>query len=208
MHEIIFDLDGTLWNPSEVIIRSWNKVLGNYKEIKNPITIEQLSSVLGLQIQQIGEKLFPYLDDEKLRTKIMDECCSLECEIIEKEGGVLFKDMEKTIKHLHETHPLFIISNCQSGYIEAFLKYYNFEKYFIDIECAGNTGLSKGENIKLIIDRYNLKDPVYVGDTQSDCDASNLAGIPFIFAGYGFGKAKTYDYYLNELSELSSFSAF
>lgn len=201
MYEIIFDLDGTLWNPSEVVIRSWNRVLANYKEVKNPITLEQLRSVLGLQIPQIGEKLFPYLD-EKLRTKIMDECCSLECEVIEKEGGILFKDMEKTIKCLSETHPLYIISNCQSGYIESFLKYYNFGKYFIDIECAGNTGRSKGENIKLVIERHGLKDPIYVGDTQSDCDASKLAGIPFVFAGYGFGKANTYDYYINEISEL------
>ena len=39
-------------------------------------------------------------------------------------------------------------------------------EYFEDFECAGNTGKPKGENNKLVIERNNLKSPVYVGDTQ------------------------------------------
>ena len=49
----------------------------------------------------------------------------------------------KTIKDL-----LYIVSNYQSGYIEAFLEHYSIEKYFKDYECSGNTGLSKEKNIK------------------------------------------------------------
>ena len=28
---------------------------------------------------------------------------------------------------------------------------------------------------------------MYVGDTVGDCEASREAGVPFIFAAYGFG---------------------
>ena len=56
-----------------------------------------------------------------------------------------------------------------------------------DFECIGRTGKPKSENIRLIIERNGLKAPVYVGDTQWDFDAATAAGVPFIFAAYGFG---------------------
>ena len=45
----------------------------------------------------------------------------------------------------------------------------------------------KGENIRLIMERNQLERAVYIGDTQGDLDASHAAGIPFIYAAYGFG---------------------
>ena len=39
----------------------------------------------------------------------------------------------------------------------------------------------------MLMKKNNLNSPVYVGDTQGDADACKMAGIPFIFAEYGFG---------------------
>ena len=82
---------------------------------------------------------------------------------------------------------LYIVSNCQSGYIEAFLDYYGYGKYIDDIECYGNNNLKKGDNIKLVVGRNKLDKAVYVGDIQGDYDSSVEAGIKFIHAAYGFG---------------------
>ena len=38
-----------------------------------------------------------------------------------------------------------------------------------------------------MIERNDLKSPVYVGDTQGDADSCAKAGVPFIFAEYGLG---------------------
>lgn len=38
-----------------------------------------------------------------------------------------------------------------------FFKAHKLDKYFTDYECPGRTGLSKGENNKLVIERNNLK---------------------------------------------------
>lgn len=76
------------------------------------------------------------------------------------------------------------------------------EKYFKDIECFGATGLSKGENNKLIIRRNGLKQPVYVGDTQGDSQAARQAGIPFVFARYGFGDTEDYDTAIDHCAQL------
>ena len=35
---IIFDLDGTMWDSIDVVVRAWNNVLQGNKEIRNAIT--------------------------------------------------------------------------------------------------------------------------------------------------------------------------
>lgn len=72
----------------------------------------------------------------------------------------------------------------------------------MDYECFGDTGKSKGENIRLIMERNRIDDAVYVGDTQGDYEAAVFAGIPFIFAKYGFGNPANYDYAINGIKEL------
>ena len=49
------------------------------------------------------------------------------------------------------------------------------------------------KNIKMLIDRHQLKSPVYVGDTEGDGEQSRLAGIPFVFVSYGFGETDDHD---------------
>jgi phosphoglycolate phosphatase len=82
---------------------------------------------------------------------------------------------------------LFIVSNCLEGYIEIFLKKYNFEKYFIETANAAS-GITKAQNIKNLVKKHNLKTPIYVGDTIKDKESSDEAGVKFIYASYGFGE--------------------
>ncbi|WP_017417030.1 HAD family hydrolase [Clostridium tunisiense] len=200
---IIFDLDGTLWDSTEVIMKAWNKVVSTNGQFREPITLKELQGTMGLLIKDIGRKLLPHVD-EVTTEGIMELCCKEEKKLLLKEGGTLYPNLEDTLKILSEKYSLFIVSNCQCGYIETFLEYHNMGKYFKDIECAGNTGLVKGENIKKIIERNNLKVSVYVGDTQGDCDGASLANIPFVYASYGFGKVTNYDYILEEVADLIS----
>lgn len=50
--------------------------------------------------------------------------------------------------------------------------------------------------------RNGLKNPIYVGDTQGDCDAVHEAKIPFVYARYGFGNATEYEYVIDSFEEL------
>ena len=97
---------------------------------------------------------------------------------------------------------LFIVSNCQSGYIELFLEKTGLADCITDSECAGRTGLSKGPNIRLVADRNHLQNPVYVGDIDGDRQASEEAGVKFCHASYGFGKVERKDYVMKEFSDL------
>ena len=66
--------------------------------------------------------------------------------------------------------------------------------------------MNKGRNICLLMERNGIlqENAVYIGDTAGDEEAAQYAGIHFIWAGYGFGKAKSPDTVLNDIVELPS----
>ena len=81
--------------------------------------------------------------------------------------------MPQTLAALkRDGYHLSIVSNCQKGYIEAFLDHYDLWELVEDIECYGNNLRQKGENIRLVVERNRLDEAVYVGDIQGDYDAS------------------------------------
>lgn len=182
---ILFDLDGTLWDSSENVVKAWNEVLMRYD--LRQITRDDMQSYMGKTLEKIGELMLSDLDIEE-RSRIMKECCDNENDFLSRHGGMLFPNLENVLAELSQKYELFIVSNCQSGYIETFLKYHKLEKYFTDHECPGGTGKEKGENIRIVVDRNALDKAVYIGDTQGDCESAFFAGIPFIYAAYGFGK--------------------
>lgn len=184
---VIFDLDGTLWSATEPIMKAWNEVLSVHKEIKRkPLELPELRACMGLVMYDIAEKLFPD-ETEQVRNSLMDEMCEYENEYLSVHGGMLYPGLEDTLEKLSLKYRLYIVSNCQSGYIEAFIKAHALEKYFLDTECWGRTKQPKGENNKLLIERNGLKNPVYVGDTVKDAEAAKAAGVDFIYAAYGYG---------------------
>lgn len=134
---------------------------------------------------------------------MMREIDISEINAIQQKGGKLYKNTKKVLKTLEqENYLLFIVSNCQKGYIEAFLSHHRLGKFFIDYESSGNTGMEKAENIKLIIQRHDLSSPVYLGDTVDDLIACKKAGIVFIFAKYGFGQNVETQYQISDIGDL------
>ena len=198
---IIFDLDGTMWDSSDAIVEIWNEAIKEFKDIDKCITKEELKAVVGVPVIEIVKTLFPYLKEERA-IEFVNYCCKKENEYLPIKGGILFPELEETLKALSQRYKLFIVSNCQDGYIESFFHAHGMEKHFIDFEHPGRTGLTKGENIKLVIKRNNLKNPIYVGDTQGDRNAARVAGIPFVYAAYGFGEVEDYDYKIDKFSDL------
>lgn len=197
---IIFDLDGTMWDSCESVLHVWSNISQKYGF--RPLTIEDIQGLMGLTIEDAGKKLFKDTFGEEKGIEIAKECAACENEYLEKQGGKLYPRLLETLAELKKKYRLFIVSNCECGYIEAFMKVHGTAEYFEDYEHCGNTGLLKDGNIRLIIERNKLKNPVYVGDTQTDKNASALAGIPFIYASYGFGEVDGFDAKAESFSDL------
>ena len=199
---IIFDLDGTMWDALEAIRLTWNQVVTNHPECRNePISAQELSGCLGLPMTEIAGKLFPKTTPGQQQA-LMAECCELENAYLREHGAILYPELEETLLALKKEYKLLVVSNCQSGYIESFIEAHKLSACFDDIECWGNNHLSKGENNRLIMERNHITKAVYVGDTAGDEASAREAGIPFIFAAYGFGKAVAPDYTIREFTEL------
>lgn len=184
---ILFDLDGTLWDACPQLTVSWNQALELHQVPRPPLTTPEIRDCMGLLLRDIAEKLLPMLPVPQ-QDAVIQDCVRLELEYLAGHGGTLFPREEETLAALKARCPLFIVSNCEDGYIQAFFAGCGMGKYFTDFESAGKTGLPKSENIRLVARRNGLKNPVYVGDTALDAASAKEAGVPFLHAAYGFGK--------------------
>lgn len=198
---IIFDLDGTLWNTVDNCLKATSFVKEEHSDITRDVTKEQIESAMGKTSDEIVNIYYGYLPREK-GEEYANEAFNKNVDNLLKEGGTLYPNTRDTIIKLSKKYKLYIVSNCVKGYIESFFNTSGLKDYFSDYESYGNTLLSKGENIKFVIERNNLKNPIYVGDTKGDMEASNYAGIPFVYAAYGFGKVDGFDYKIDDISEL------
>ena len=187
MKGIIFDMDGTLWDSAEEVVTSGNQSVKAAGYDRAAITASDMQSVMGKTMDKLADILFPMFSEEE-RYALLDRCGKDENEYLRQHGGRLYPDIRTTMETLKKKYHLYIVSNCQSGYIEAFLDYYKFHDLIEDIECYGNNKKTKGENISLLYRRNELDDAVYVGDIEGDYISSKEAGVKFIHAAYGFGK--------------------
>lgn len=198
---IIFDMDGTLWDAVDSYAEIWNTT-SDFFGISRRVTRAELLQGMGMPVNKIVDHIFGdsltrrndylrlLLENEEKMTRIL--------------GGKLYDGVSRGIELLSEKYKLLMASNCGSMGLRNFLEFTKLQPFFTDTITNGETGLDKAENIKIIISRNNLKKPVYVGDTQHDCDSAHKAGIPMIFATYGFGNCSDPDASVNSFNQLVS----
>ncbi len=196
---IIFDMDGTLWDSSLQVAEAWSIV--TVPKLGRAVTQEDMHRTMGMPMDELAKAIFPDHELQEL-LPVMEESCKVENEYLLKHGAVLYPQAVETIQALSEEYPLYIVSNCQEGYIESFLAYYQTEAYFKDHICFGENGRPKSENIALIMERNGIDHGIYVGDIQADYEAAVQAGAQFIHAAYGFGTVDAAVPELKALSEL------
>lgn len=201
MDSLIFDLDGTLWDSTESIAKSWNDTIHKYTDLDIEVTRETMVPLLGKLLLDIVRAIVPEESEER-QLWLLDLCTEQEHKDLLEKCAPLYEGLEETLEALSDKYQLFIVSNCQAGYIEVFLKTSGLGDYFSGHLCPGDTGRAKAANIRQLMDMYHLTSPVYVGDTQGDCDATREAGIPFVFAAYGLGWVDEPDYTIHSFPQL------
>lgn len=199
---LLFDLDGTLWDSAKEVADSWNVILHRDYPDSPVLTADDIHAVMGKTMDEIAQTVVVGVPQEK-RDALFHECEAFEISYIAEHGGILFDGVKETLHMLKEEgYSMAIVSNCQTGYIEAFYQSMGLRDYFCDFEEWGTTKRSKAENIRLVMERNGYQKGVYIGDTDKDEAAASAAGIPFIHAAYGFGTVTEADAILHTISEL------
>lgn len=183
---IIFDVDGTLWDSTASVAKAWQTAINENTTLNLKINAEVLSSLFGKTMDEIASALFPEKSEEEC-CWLMDLLFTYENRLLETEPGIFYPGLKETFEALSQAADLFIVSNCQCGYIEAFLKASGMEHLVKDFLCFGQTNTPKGQTIRTLMKNNYLENVIYVGDTQGDADACKDAAVPFVFASYGFG---------------------
>lgn len=198
---IIFDVDGTLWDTTEICARAWNRAIEENSAERPALTAAFLKTQFGKPMNVIFANTFPRLAEAE-RDRLARLCCEYEERLLGSEKVPCYDGVEDGVRRLSEKYPLFIVSNCQNGYIEEFLRNSGLEPYFTGFMCYGDTLAPKSVTLSRLVEKYGLKAPVYVGDTEGDASACRDAGVPFVFVGYGFGEAGDYAAKADSFGEL------
>ena len=201
MDGIIFDVDGTIWNTTELAARAWTNAIREHSDLDIIVTGEDMENLFGKPMEEIYRIVFPNCTPEEIN-RLALICTEYEYALLEKQQGRLYDGIVEVILSLAKKYPLYIVSNCEKGYIELLLRTLKLEDYFVDFLCFGDTLKTKCYTISELMRKNNLKDVVYIGDTEGDMEACEKINIPFIYAVYGFGKIEDVKWKVNQPKEI------
>jgi phosphoglycolate phosphatase len=184
---LIFDIDGTLWDSRALVAEGYNIQLRKEGLEHLCVDAETLKTLFGKVMTDIADSIFATIPVPE-RYALMDRCMETENNyLFENPCHIGYPGVKETLEKLAKNHRLFIVSNSQCGYPELCIDKLGLGAYIQGHLCFGDTGTTKGQTIRTLMEKYGIENAAYIGDTQGDYEATVEAGIPFIFAAYGFG---------------------
>ena len=189
---LIFDIDGTLWDSRALVAEGYNIQLRAEGLEHLCVNAEILKSLFGKVMTEIADVVLATIPTPE-RYDVMERCMETENRYLyENECDIGYPNVKETVAELAKKYRLFIVSNSQCGYPELCMEKLGLTPYIEGHLCFGDTGTSKGKTIRTLMEKHNIADCVYIGDTQGDYEATVEADVPFIWATYGFGTPEGY----------------
>ena len=199
---LIFDIDGTLWDSRALVAEGYNIQLKKEGLEHLCVTAEDLKPLFGKVMTEIADAILASIDPSD-RYDLMERCMETENKyLFENECKIGYPGILETVKELAKKYRLFIVSNSQCGYPELCMEKLGLTPYIEGHLCFGDTGTSKGKTIRTLMEKHNIENCAYVGDTQGDYEATVEADVPFIWATYGFGTPDGYAAKIDSFEEL------
>ena len=197
MTVIVFDIDGTLIDSMEGILDSINFSCknNNLREISK----EGLKEYIGPPIKQYLPHLLGISQKDNIWNKFLNDFREHHDNIGYKKYILYPHTKEVLIDKLNKKNIIYIVTNKPYFITIKCLKYLKLLGMFNDIYALDNSkdnieiwpsniNRNKVNYLDFIAKRHKNKTKYFIGDTESDLNATNNNDFNFIYATYGYGK--------------------
>ena len=206
---VLFDLDGTLIDTAPDLMNAHNHVMEKFGyETKSTDEIRNLvgkgaASMIGRSLWNQARKELKKIDDEKIKSKMVDEFIDYYGKNIAVESKLLPGVLEFLKWCKKNNISMAVCTNKTEHLAVDLLKQINVYDYFEYVAGYNTFDYCKPDprhltNVIEII-QGELKKSIMIGDSETDSESAKAAGLPFILVEDGYTDKTINEIYHNHL---------
>ena len=206
---VLFDLDGTLIDTAPDLMNAHNHVMQKFGyETKSTNEIRNLvgkgaASMIGRSLWNQARKELKKIEDEKIKSKMVDEFIDYYGKNIAVESKLLPGVLEFLNWCKKNNISMAVCTNKTEHLAVDLLKQINVYDYFEYVAGYNTFDYCKPDprhltNVIEII-QGELKKSIMIGDSETDSESAKAAGLPFILVEDGYTDKTINEIYHNHL---------
>ncbi|CAM3889806.1 HAD hydrolase-like protein [Lederbergia lenta] len=192
VQSIIFDMDGTLFQTDKILELSLDDTFNHLRSLNKWDTvtpIDKYREMMGVPLPKVWEALLPNYSNE-IREQTDAYFLERLIENIKSGKGALYPNVKEVFSYLIENnYSIYIASNGLTEYLKAIVSYYNLDQWVTEtFSIQDIQTLDKGDLVKAIIKKYDIKKATVVGDRLSDIKAAKDNDLIAIGCNFDFAQ--------------------
>jgi len=182
---IVFDLDGTISDPKEGIVKSFNHslVLNGFEEVES----KQIEKLIGPPLDYAFEQITGTRDKNRIN-KLVNSYRKRYTEIGYAEN-IIYEDMASALTRIHRNSniKMGVCTSKREDFAIKILELFEIKDLFAFIN-GGDIGIQKWQQIKTLISSGTISEnSIMVGDRAVDLVAAHKNGISSAGVLWGYG---------------------
>lgn len=181
---LVFDLDGTISDPSEGIHSCVQQNLSDWG-FRIEVPKNEVRSMIGMPLAMLYEKVCPE------SVKVIDKLIASHRRLFESFGykqNTIYPNVRSSLVELSSKGALMAICTSKPEfYARLTLAHHNIEDLFLQVK-GGMSGGSKSASLSSILDTYSrAEESIFIGDRAVDIESAQACGIASGAVTWGFG---------------------
>lgn len=204
---LAFDMDGVIYSAESFIGDAYLQAINSSGLELHVPSAEQIMQQIGKPIREIFSNLFPGITAEEM-TELRKYTRKFVVQMVYEKKGLVYDGIPELIRQLSSNYTLAACSNGGGRYVEAILKTYALDKYFIPtLTLESENADHKGELLRSYISKNGNESSAWVmiGDRKPDLDAALFNNCRFIGCSWGHvyeGELTDADFIVKSPSEI------